>query len=115
MTQIMVAVGDRVRAKKEYKSDNVIHMQQGDTFVVIKLKEATSVSGGYYPIVDWCRCEGKGGGHSTGEYSWYLDTDLFEYIGPTITEEEFAKAKPLPTPDDVASFFEVNHGRQGIS
>lgn len=115
MSQITVSVGDRVRAKKEYKSDGHVHTLEGDVFLVIALKDAVSVSGGVYPVVDWCRCEKKGGGHTSGEFSWYMEPTLFENIGPLPTQEEVDRAKQLPTVDDVASFFEVNHGRQGIS
>ncbi len=112
MTQITVNIGDRVRARKQYKTDQIVHIEENDVFLVIAMKQ--SPHNGSYPIVDWCRCDKKGGGHMSGEFSWSMDDSLFENLGPLITPEEFDKAKFLPSPDDVASFM-VKHGSERIS
>lgn len=79
------------------------HGSVGEVYRVIRVGMSQK-SSGVHVFLDHCSCEGSADHHEDFSWTWHSYADLFERYTP-ITPEEADKAKPLPTMEDVESFF----------
>jgi hypothetical protein len=78
---------------------NFTHGSAGEVFRVIR-------DNGTEIFLDHCSCRGSIDSHLDFGWTWVSWRDWFEPYQP-ITFEDAEKAQPMPSPDDVASYFKV--------
>lgn len=98
------AVGDYlIRAKTTPAFADGKHGSVGEVYRVVKVGPSPK-SSGTHVYLDHCTCQGYPDGHEDFSWTWQSYADIFDRYTP-ITPEEADKAKPLPTMEDVESFF----------